>query len=136
MHQYKAAYIILSDIRLLINLLEIKAMKTIIIGIFVFAVAAMQITKYFELEKWQVSLGLVGLTVLLYLLNVLSIQYFIKKRMPDFASSEEVLPDVQKWELTAGLGIVPKWVSVIGLLAISSLVTAVLPWVIALLKQL
>ena len=111
-------------------------MKTIIIGIFVFAVAAMQITKYFELEKWQVSLGLVGLTVLLYLLNVLSIQYFIKKRMPDFPSSEEVLPDVQKWELMAGLGIVPKWVSVIGLLAISSLVTAVLPWVIALLKQL
>ncbi len=111
-------------------------MKTIIIGIFVFAVAAMQITKYFELEKWQVSLGLVGLTVLLYLLNVLSIQYFIKKRMPDFPSSEEVLPDVQKWELTAGFGIVPKWVSVIGLLAISSLVTAVLPWVIALLKQL
>lgn len=110
-------------------------MKTIIIGIFVFAVAAMRITRYFELKKWQVSLGLIGLAMLLYFLNVMLIQYFIKKRTPDFVSSEEVLPDVQKWELTANLGIVPKWVSVIGLLAISALVTAVLPWVIALLKR-
>ena len=110
-------------------------MKAIIIGIFVFAVAAMRITRYFELEKWQVSLGLIGLAMLLYFLNVMLTQYFIKKRTPDFASSEEVLPGVQKWELTAGLGIVPKWVSVIGLLAISALVTAVIPWVIALLKR-
>jgi len=110
-------------------------MKTIIIGIFVFAVVAMRITRYFELEKWQVSLGLIGLAMLLYFLNVVLIQYFIKKRSPDFASSEEVLPNVQKWELTAGLGIVPKWISMVGLLAVSALVTAVLPWVIALLKR-
>ena len=110
-------------------------MKTIIIGIFVFAVAAMRITRYFELEKWQVSLVLIGLAILLYFLNIVLIKYFIKKRTPDFASSEDVLPDVQKWELTAGLGIVPKWVSMIGLLSISALVTAVLPWVVAVLKR-
>lgn len=109
-------------------------MKVIFIGIFVFAVAAMRITKYFGLEKWQVSLGVIGLAIFLYLLNIVLIQYFIKKRTPDFASSEEVLLGVQKWELTAGTGIVPKWVSVIGLLAISALFTAVLPWVIVLLK--
>jgi len=112
-----------------------KAMKIIIIGIFVFAVAAVRITKYFGVEKWHLSLGLIGLAIFLYLLNALLTQYFIRRRMPDFASSEEVLPGTQKWELTAGLGIVPKWVSVIGLLAISALVTAVLPWVIALLKR-
>lgn len=109
-------------------------MKTIIIGIFVFAVTAMRIMRYFELEKWQVSLSLIGLGILLYFLNLVLIQYFIKKRTPDFASYEEVRPKVQKWELTAGLGIVPKWVSLLGLLAISALVTAIVPWVIALLK--
>ena len=109
-------------------------MKVIIIGIFIFAVSAMRITKNFGLEKWQVSLGLIGFAILLYLLNIILIQYFIKRRAPDFASSQEVIPGVQQWELTAGLGIVPKWVSFIGLFAISALITAVLPWIIALLK--
>ena len=109
-------------------------MKIIIIGIFIFAVAAMRITRYFELEKWQVTLGFIGFAVFLYFLNILLIRYFTTKRIPDFVSSEEMLPDIQKWELTAGLGIVPKWVSMIGLLAISALVTAVLPWIIVFLK--
>jgi len=109
-------------------------MKEIIAGVFVFAIAAMQVTRYFGLEKWQVSLGLVGLAACFYILNIILIQYFIKKRAPDFASSQEAFPDVQKWELTAGLGIVPKWVSLIGLLAISAIVTAILPWVITFLS--
>ena len=100
-----------------------------------FAVAAMRIKKYFGLEKCHVSLGLIGLAISLYLLNAFLTQYFIRRRTPDFASSEEVLPGTQKWELTAGLGIVPEWVSMIGLLAISALVTAIVPWVIALLKR-
>jgi hypothetical protein len=112
-----------------------KEMKVIIIGIFVFAAAATRITKYFGLEKWHVSLGLIGLAMFLYLLNAILIQCFIRRRTPDFASSEEVLPGTQKWELTAGLGIVPRWVSMIGLLAISASVTAIVPWVIALLKR-
>lgn len=112
-----------------------KGMKVVIIGIFVFAVVAMRITKYFGLEKWHVSIGLIGLAILLYSLNTVLIQYFIRRRTSDFASSEEVLLGTQKWELTTGLGIVPKRVSLIGLLAISALVTAVLPWVIALLKR-
>jgi hypothetical protein len=111
-------------------------MKVIVIGIFIFAVLAMRITRYFGLEKWQVSLGLIGIAIFFYLLNIILIQYFIKKKIPEFASSEEVFPDVQKWELTAGIGIVPKWVSVVGLLAISALITAVVPWIIALIKLL
>lgn len=111
-----------------------KVIRTIAIGIFIFAVVAMRITRHFGLEKWRVSLGLIGFAVLLYLLNIGLIQYFIKRRTPDFASSKEVIRGIQKWEMTAGLGIVPKWVSVIGLLSISALITAVLPWVIGLLK--
>jgi hypothetical protein len=111
-----------------------KAIRTIAIGIFIFTVAAMPITRHFGPEKWQVSLLFVGLAVLLYLLNVGLIQYFINKRTPDFASSEEGIPGVQKWEMTAGIGIVPRWVSVIGLISISSLITAGLFWFIGLVK--
>lgn len=111
-----------------------KTIKIISIGIFIFAVVAMRIIRHFGLEKWQASLGLIGFALFLYLLNIVLIHYFIKRRTPNFASSEEVIPGVQKWEMTAGLGIVPKWVSVIGLLSISALITVVLPWVIGLLK--
>ena len=109
-------------------------MTVIVLGVFVFSVAAMRIARYFGLEKWVVSLALIGLAAVLYIANVTLIQYYINQRAPDFTSSEEVLPGIQKWELTAGVGIVPRWVSVIGLLSISALVTAILPWVIALLK--
>lgn len=112
----------------------VKVISTIAIGVFVFAVVAMRTARYFGLEKWQVSIGLIGFAVLLYLLNIGLIQYFIKRRTPDFASSEEVIQGVQKWEMPAGLGIVPKWVSVIGFLSISALITAAMPWIIALLK--
>ena len=90
---------------------------------------------YYLLEKWKVSLGIIGLAVLLYLLNIVLIHYFIKKKILSFASSKEVIPDVQKWELTAGIGIVPKWVSVIGLFSISALITAILPGVIEFFKS-
>ncbi|MEW6614668.1 MAG: hypothetical protein AB1401_04295 [Thermodesulfobacteriota bacterium] len=111
-------------------------MRVTLFGVFVLAVVAMRVTRYFKLEKWQVSIGLLVLAVVLYLVNIALIQLFIKKRTPNFASNDEVVPDVQAWELTAGLGIVPKWVSWIGLLAISALITAVLPWVIELIKLL
>ena len=111
-----------------------RVIRTIAIGIFIFAVVAMRITRYFELEKWVVSLGLTGFAVFLYFLNIWLIKYFIKRRTPDLASSEEVIHGIQKWELTAGLGIVPKWVSVIGLFSISALITAVLPWIIEMFK--
>lgn len=111
-----------------------KVIRTIAVGSFLCAVVAMRITTHFELEKWQTSLGLIGFAVMLYLLNVWLMYYFIKRQAPDFASSEEVLPGSQKWEMTASLGIVPKWVSVIGLLSISALITAILPWIIGILK--
>lgn len=52
---------------------------------------------------------------------------YIKKRAPEFANDE-------MWEFTAGMGVVPKWVSYIGLLAISALIAAVLPWIWMLFK--
>lgn len=103
-------------------------MKVILIGIFIFGVIAMRVMRAFTLEKWIVSLGLIVLASILYVLNILLIRYFIKKRAPEFANDES-------WEFTVGRGIVPKWVSAIGLLAISAFIMAVLPWIIALLKK-
>ena len=102
-------------------------MVIILAGIFVFAVLAMRVTRAFSLEKWQVSMALVILAAVLYFLNILLIRFFIKIRAPEFANDED-------WDKTAGLGVVPKWVSMIGLLAISAFITAVLPWIIALFK--
>jgi hypothetical protein len=61
---------------------------------------------------------------------------FYQKKTPDFASTDEAFPGVQKWELTAGIGVAPKWVSIIGLLSISAIITEVVPWIVAFLKQL
>jgi len=102
-------------------------MTIILIGTFVFAVLAMRIMRAFSLEKWQVSIGLLVLAAILYILNIILIRYYIKLRTPEFANDED-------WDKTAGLGIVPRWVSVIGLLSISALITAILPWIIALFK--
>ncbi len=84
----------------------------------------MRVTRGFQLEKWQVSLGLIALSLILYVISCFLIRYFIGKRAPEFASDEH-------WESTAGLGIVPKWVSVLGLLSISAFITAVMPLVVA-----
>ncbi len=69
------------------------------------------------------------LSAVLYFTNVFLIRYYIRKRTPELANDE-------MWEMTAGLGIVPKWVSVIGLLSISAIITAVVPWIIALIRFL
>ena len=57
----------------------------------------------FGLLCYVVSVGLIGL--------------FIEKRAPEMATNEEFMPGTQKWETTVGTGVVPKWVSWIGLLS-------------------
>jgi hypothetical protein len=64
-----------------------------------------------------------GVGLLLYFINIFLIRWFIIRRSPEMA-------DELNWESTAGKGIVPKWVSEIGLLGIafvpSGLVVALL----------
>jgi predicted transporter len=106
-----------------------KAAKTIFIGVFVLAVVANQVTKVFSMRKWQTAIGLILLAGLFYISSIFLTRFFIKKKTPELASD-------MYWEYTAGLGIIPKWVSVIGLLSLSALITSIVPWVIALLKYL
>jgi len=104
-----------------------NAFTVIIVGIFVLAVLAMRVTHAFGLEKWQVSIGLLVLAAILYFSNIFLIRHFIRGRTRELVNDE-------LWDSTAGFGIVPKWVSVIGLLSFSALITAVLPWIIVLFK--
>ena len=103
------------------------SMATIVLGIFVLAIAEEWITTQFELEKWQASAGLIVLSVGLYFLTITLLKFFVRKRAPEFASTDQVMPDIQPCELTAGHGVVPRWVSWIGLWAISAMIAAALP---------
>lgn len=108
--------------RLLIDLLISAILLAIMSGLLV--------TRVFEWPLWSSSILLVALALVLYLANSLLIGYYITARAPEMATKEPCgipgLEDVQTWELTAGLGIVPKWVSFIGLLSVSCIVAAVL----------
>jgi hypothetical protein len=59
----------------------------------------------------------------LYVLNVVLIRYYLTRSRPFLLELEARLPPPAKeqeylWEKTAGTGVVPKWVSALGLLAI------------------
>lgn len=101
----------------------------IVVGTIVFASVAINLMRAFGIQKWLMSLCLLVVAIALYLLSITLIQYFIKKKAPGSAND-------QMWELTAGLGVVPKWVSSLGLYSVSAAIAAVLPWVVAILKAL
>lgn len=68
----------------------------------------------------------VGLGVVFYLLNVVLMAYFLRRRAPGSISHGT-------WESTAGTGGVPRWVSKIGMLGVGLLLSGI---VIALLLLL
>ncbi len=83
---------------------------------------------------WSYYVVLPLLALIFYILNVFLIKHFIRNRVPEFASTEEGPGGIQKWELTAGTGIVPKWVSWLGLASIASLLALLMPFVTGLFK--
>ncbi len=101
----------------------------IIIGIFIFIIASPLIIRPFTSEIWLFSLVLFGTSIFFYLLKNRLNKYYKKKKAQDFASKEEAFPGIQKQKLNAGVGIVPKWVSVFSLLSILALIAAVVLWI-------
>ena len=84
--------------------------------------------------SWTYYVVLLVLALVCYVTGALLGFAFVAKRAPEFYGDEEVLPGVKKWELTAGLGIVPKWVSLIGLASISCLLALLMPVVAPLFR--
>jgi hypothetical protein len=61
--------------------------------------------------------------VVLCVLNILLIRHYTARFLPELLKIDTIMPPPAKgqeymWEKTAGMGVVPKWVSVLGLLAI------------------
>lgn len=82
------------------------------------------------LPFWGGGIFLVIFSLVLYSLNTWLIAKYIEKYAPGILSIDAALPPPKKnheylWEKTAGAGIVPKWVSWIGLGAIACLVGSV-----------
>lgn len=83
------------------------------------AAAGLSITRVFQWPYWAYHVLVVSVGIVLYLASNFLMAGYIRKRAPEFASKEEAFPGVQKWELTAGIGIVPKWVSFLGLISVA-----------------
>ncbi len=96
-------------------------MKFILICVLTFgaASAGLSIVRALQWPYWAYHVLVICVGIVLYLVNNFLIVGSIRRRAPEFASSEEALPGLQKWELTAGTGIVPKWVSFIGVVSIA-----------------
>jgi len=95
----------------------INSLLNTTIAIAVFLMAAALFNKYTGAQPWVAGVVLCVAGVGLYLGNVLLIRSYIIKRAPGFAND-------RMWEMTAGTGIVPKWVSFLGLLAIPAFIAA------------
>jgi hypothetical protein len=89
--------------------------------------AASLFIKFSGLPFWIGALFLAGLAAVLYIGNILLIRHYIEKGVPGLLDIDGVLPPPRKgqsyfWEMTAGTGIVPKWVSWIGIGAIACVI--------------
>lgn len=88
-------------------------------------IVAYYLRKQYGVSSWWLIAAVLVLGIASYLINVLLIKHYIAKRAPEMDSTEEVALGIQTWELTAGLGIVPKWASYVGLVSYSCFTAAV-----------
>jgi hypothetical protein len=102
-------------------------MWRLILSILIASVAALNIMRATGIDRWVISVGLLGVGVALYVVNMALIHKYISDRAPEFAKDDD-------WQLTAGLGVVPHWVSWIGIIAVALIVTAVVGWIVSLVR--
>lgn len=93
----------------------------------VLALSATLAVRGLGLPGWSYYAILIVLAILFYVVNTFLIKRYISRRAPAFASTEEVAPNFQAWELTAGTGVVPRWVSYIGFASVACLLALLFP---------
>ena len=91
----------------------------ILVLTFLAGAASISLTRSLGWPYWSYFTLCVALGLLCYVISVILIDLFIERRAPEMASNEDFMPGTQAREMTAGIGVVPKWVSWIGLLSIS-----------------
>jgi len=114
------------------------AMVSLIFNFFISLILSMMAASLFlkatGLSFWWGALFLACLGVLLYLSNIYLIRHFINKKAPgvfelDATYGKPMKDSEYLWEKTAGTGIVPKWVSWIGIASYASFAGIVI-WLI------
>lgn len=100
------------------------------------ASAALSIVRTLQWPYWTYHVLVISIGAAMYLANNFLIVGFIRRRAPEFASTEEAPLGVQKWELTAGTGAVPKWVSFIGIVSMAFFLASPFELVARLLRAL
>lgn len=84
------------------------------------------------------AIGLILAGLVCYIGSAVLTWYYLEKRMPGLLQrSAELPPDADGrllWERTAGTGTVPRWVSLIGLLALPAIVLGVLGLIVGWLR--
>lgn len=93
----------------------------ILVLTFIAAGVALLTQRLLGLAPWWAYILPIPYALACYVTSMLLVGRYIEQNAPEFANTDEILPGVQSWELTAGAGVVPKWVSLIGLLAIGFL---------------
>lgn len=81
---------------------------------------ASEFVKVTGLQFWWGAIFLIILGLLLYFVNIFLIMHIINKKAPgilelDAAYGKPMKDGEYLWEKTAGTGLVPKWVSMIGI---------------------
>jgi hypothetical protein len=102
---------------------------------FVAASIAMMTVKMLILPYWAYFALCFCFGAVLYVVNSVLIKWYIERRTPDLASHEEVGFDLEAWELTAGTGVVPKWVSWLGLLGLGFFLAIPFEFVASLIRD-
>ena len=102
-----------------------KSILIIVVGAAVLLIVAGYFWDNQAVSFWWSSFASVALGVVCYIVNIILIHHYIAKRTPELLDIEEEVAGKKAWEFTAGLGIVPRWVSYIGLVSISCFMAAV-----------
>lgn len=79
------------------------------------AAMALKFQRWTETGLWSYFAFCIVAALVLYIAHNAALYSFLNRN--GGIDTSEVSPGVQAWELTAGSGIVPKWVSLIGLAA-------------------
>lgn len=105
----------------------LRAMIRVLVLTVVLALSTTLGVRGLGLPRWSYYAVLIVLAILLYVVNSVLIKRYISRRAPALASTKKVAPNVQAWELTVGTGVVPRWVSYIGLASVACLLALLFP---------
>jgi hypothetical protein len=102
---------------------------------FVAAWLAMMTVRMLTLPYWAYFVVCLFYGAVLYIVNSVLINWYIERRAPNLASHDDVGFGLEAWELTAGTGVVPRWVSWLGLLSLGFFLAIPFEFVASLIRD-